>query len=419
MVAVGLDDATHIHAAAHTRTGNTNTPSMDGTMLTPPVARWRLPVIAIVTILTTCPAVQGQGIMVPGVGTVNRSMASVGTATPIEAIGALHWNPATISALPSSEVSFGLELLLADVDLTTPGGTVSGEAGVAPLPAVGWVHHLEDTNMTIGLGLYAVAGFRNNLPPSAATAALGIPNGGRVFYDAEFMQLAPTISWALTDRLSFGFAPTITTGKLTFDPLPNGNPGSGNRLHWGGGFQAGLYYIGSNCWNFGLSYKSTQWFETFRFFDAGSPGGVFNFGLDLPAILSFGTSYTGFENWVLAMDVRYFDYKNTDGFDTLGWNSTVSASFAAQYKFSDSVYLRLGYQINEVAIKGAAVTTNVFAPLIQDHHITMGASYRFAENVDLNMAYMHMVGTSETDPATGITMATSVHSAAMGVTVRY
>lgn len=380
-------------------------------MSTTRAARWSLPVIAIVTIFAATPSARGQGPFLPGVGTVNRSMAGASTAAPIESIGALHWNPASISALPASEVSFGLELLLADIELTTPGGTVAGEAGVAPIPSVGWVHHLEDTNVTIGLGLYAIAGFRNNLPPSPA---LG---GAAAFADAEFMQLAPTISFALSDRLSFGIAPTITTGKVTFNPLLNGNPGSGNRVHWGGGVQAGLYYIGNNCWNWGLSIKSPQWFETFRFFDPLTPGGVFKFGIDLPMIVSAGTSYAGIENWIFALDVRYFDFKNADGFDNLGWNSVITASFGAQYRVNDCMYLRFGYSITEVPIKGAAVAINILDPLIQDHQVSVGASYRFADNVDLNMAYIHMLNTSETGG--GVTNTLNVHSAVMGVTVRY
>src|SRR5688572_25148848 len=141
-----------------------------------------LPVLAILGTLTFTASLNAQGIAVTGVGPVNRSMGGAGTAAPLEAIGALHWNPASISALPTSEVSFGLEALLADVDLSTSVGgatsKTSGEAGIAPIPAVGWVHHLDDTPTTIGLGIYGIGGFRNNMPADPTNPLLA---GGPLF----------------------------------------------------------------------------------------------------------------------------------------------------------------------------------------------------------------------------------------------
>ena len=40
---------------------------------------------------------------------------------------------------------------------------------------------------------------------------------------------------------------------------------------------------------------------------------VAKFKLDLPMIVSVGTAYSGFEDLVLAVDLRYFDCANTDG----------------------------------------------------------------------------------------------------------
>src|SRR5262245_13418209 len=90
--------------------------------------RMRQPVrsLLFVTFLSYGGIASGQGIAVTGVGPVNRSMGGAGTAAPLEAVGALHWNPGSISALPTSEVSFGAELLLADIDLiSTVGGVTS------------------------------------------------------------------------------------------------------------------------------------------------------------------------------------------------------------------------------------------------------------------------------------------------------
>lgn len=382
-------------------------------------------------ILATVSAAFGQGITVHGVGPVNRSMGGAGTAAPLDAIGALHWNAGSISALPSSKVSVGFELLLADVDLTSNIGgiasTTSGEAGVAPIPSVGWVHHWDNTPITVGLGLYGIAGFRNNLPADRSNPLLA---AGPIFADAEFLQMAPTVSWAVSDTFALGVAPTITMAKLTMNPLgpsvitPLPTPGSGNRVHWGGGVQLGLYYIANPDWRFGMTIKSPQFFEDFRFF---TPTGVTRFDMDYPMIVSLGTSYAGIRDWVFAADVRYHDFKNADGFSELGWSNVFAAAFGGQYSINDCWRFRVGYNVNQNPIQDGDVLRNIATPLIQDHNIATGFSYRFTEHVDLSVAYVYLVRNHVTGPlppaifgpGATLTNAIDAHSLAVGFEVGY
>ena len=128
-----------------------------------------------------------QGPIITGVGAVNRSMGGAGTAAPLESLGALHWNPGSISGLKQSEVSFGLELINPVIDLTTTVGgsetTTRGDGGFTPIPSVGWVHHVEDTPFAVGLGVYGVAGFKNNQPMDPASPLLA---SGPAYAQAEF-----------------------------------------------------------------------------------------------------------------------------------------------------------------------------------------------------------------------------------------
>ena len=395
-----------------------------------------LTTLAVMFSLSSTVIVRAQGIAVTGVGPVNRSMGGAGTAAPLDAIGALHWNPASISALECSEMSFGAELLLADVDLSSTigatTGTTSGEAGVAIVPSVGWTHHIEGTPLTVGLGVYGIGGFRNNMPPDLTNPLIAAV-GGRIFADAELLQIAPTLSYRVTDRLSIGISPTITTGKITFDPLgpsvitPFPSAGSGNRVHWGGGVQLGVYYIGQRHFHWGVSVKSRQWMEDFRFFSPAVPGGVAKFDLDYPMIVSLGMAYSGFDRWVLAADARYFDYQNTPGFKELGYSNVFAAAFGAQYQATDRLKLRLGYNFNQNPLQSADAFTNFSAPLIQDQNVAAGASYRFARNVDLTAAYVYLVNNGLTGPlpaalfgpGASLTNEINAHSLLMGVTVRY
>ncbi len=89
---------------------------------------WRWTCVVILAVLPG--TAWGQGIMLSSFGPVNASMGGASTAAPIEALSALGWNPATISGLPSSELSVGLGLLLSDsghrfID-SRPGGRLDG-----------------------------------------------------------------------------------------------------------------------------------------------------------------------------------------------------------------------------------------------------------------------------------------------------
>ncbi|MGI9473409.1 MAG: OmpP1/FadL family transporter, partial [Rubripirellula sp.] len=351
-----------------------------------------------------------------------------GTAAPLEAIGALHWNPGSISALGSSELAFGIELLDVNVELaSTVGGVTSrtrGDAGVSPVPTIGWVHHIEDTPYTIGLGVNAVAGFNNNLPTDPTNVLLA---NGPAFASAEFLQISPTLSCQISDRLSIGVAPTITTATLTLNPLgpsvidPTQTPGSGNRMHWGGGFQIGAFYQASDSCAVGFTYKSPQWFEAFNFF---VPGGTVQWDLDYPMILSLGTSFTGLEKWTLAADVRYLDFANTDGFSDLGFSSVFSLALGAQYQVCSRVSLRGGYNVNANPIHDDDVLTNIFTPLIQNQNVAVGGTVRLKCNVDINAAYVYLVENTVTGPlpigpTDTLSNTLSAHSAILGVSVRY
>jgi long-chain fatty acid transport protein len=91
-------------------------------------------VFVLAALLDASPAWAQAGVVLTGVGPVNRSMAGASTAAPIDATGALYWNPASISGLPQSEIAFGLELLYPHTNLSS---SVPANALGAELPPAG------------------------------------------------------------------------------------------------------------------------------------------------------------------------------------------------------------------------------------------------------------------------------------------
>jgi long-chain fatty acid transport protein len=375
------------------------------------------------------------GFIVSGVGPVNRSMGGASVAAPIDAAGALYWNPGVISGLERTEMSFGLELVEPRERLssTLPAGSIApftppitlsgsthGDTGISPLPTMALVFRPEQSDWTFGLGIFEIGGFTANYAASTTNPILTAqpPFGlglGALEAMLQIFQLAPTASYRVSDHLSFGVAATVDMSYLTADPafiaspdgsLGNGFPTFGSTTHthiaWGLGCQAGVYYTTDTCFNLGASIKSPQWNEPFRYntqTQIGAPR-IIKFHFDVPMIASIGASYTGFERWVLAADFRYVDFGNAQGlhrsgFDAtgavagLGWQSTFAMGVGAQYKVTDCLSTRIGYTFNTNPISNAQSSFNLVSATIVEHSLAVGFSYQIVNNLDLSVTYAH------------------------------
>lgn len=393
-------------------------------------------------------------------------MGGASTAAPLDPIGALYWNPATASGLNRElSVGFGLLQPLTETSSSIAGlasGTSESEAGVNVLPTVGFVHRDDDSAITYGLGVMAVAGFGNNYRASNTNPfflpqsnAVGTPGGfGRLFARAEFLQIAPVMSISLSENFSVAAGPTLTLGQLFLDPLftlspndadasgvPTYSSGRASRIHFGGGVQFGAYYITESRWHFGASLKSPQWMEDFRFFTEDELGRplVGEAQLDLPMIVSLGTAYSGRPGYTFAMDLRYYDYKNTDGFgphgfkadgslNGLGMSSVMQLAFGTQVEVREDFSVRAGYTFNQNPYQDAEATFAVAATLIYQHQLHCGFTKRLTDMVSAHCAYSYYPRNSLTGPivtpagsvpGSSLTTSVEVHHATFGIGVRY
>lgn len=409
-----------------------------------------------VSVQAACSVALAQGIYISAAGPVNRSMGGASTAAPIDPLGAMYWNPATISGMQNSGLEFGMDLLYSNQTLSSSVGPFSdstkSENGFFPVPNIAWVHKTSNPAVTFGLGMNAVAGFKTNLRSSTTNPVLlPQPLGlGLVSSEASFLQIAPVVSVALSDRFSVAVGPTITTGQASVEPFvfaaPNANghyaEARATRYGWGGGVQTGVYFTANDYWRFGASYKSKQWMEPLRFFSSDATGAdrPLSLNLDLPSILSLGTAYTPAEKWLLAFDVRYFDYGNSSGLgdaavynnngslNGLGWRSVVATALGVQYLWSERVALRGGYTFNESPIKKDQAFFNTATPLYYQHMLSSGAGYALTESVDVNMAYSYMLPAELSGPITlpsgnvpgsNVNNSLDVHFLSFGVVAKY
>ena len=106
------------------------------------------------------------------------------------------------------------------------------------------------------------------------------------------------------------------------------------RQFWGGGFQLGTLFRVNEKWNLGFSYKSPVWQERWHY-NASYPNlaprriGV---QASLPEIFSWGVAYKGLPKTLIAVDLRYVDYANSELFGQkiidggLAWRSVFAVA---------------------------------------------------------------------------------------------
>lgn len=410
--------------------------------------------------LSATPVAAQYGPLLSGTGPINRSMGGAATAAPLSASGALLWNPASLSGLQRSEIDVGAELLIPQTSISSSlgpfSGTTDNQDSVFAMPTIALSYRPEQSSFTFGLGMFAVAGFGLDYPGSAPAPGgnpILFPQSlgglGPVFSHYQVLQIVPALVYDVSENLSVSVSPLLDIGMAQLDPAvfadPNGDgtypPGTHSRTAWGGGFSFGTFYKAGN-WNFGSSYKSRQWFQSYEFNttdELGFPRSA-TLSLDLPAIISVGTSYKGFDRWLLAADLRYLNFSNTgafgdSGFTTppgslngIGLDSIFAVALGAQYRMTDALALRAGYSWNENPISNSQTSANAASPLIIQNTLSAGASYQLTDSFLVSMAYMHCFENSITGsivtaggPIAGssVTSTAAADSLLIGATVKF
>ncbi|NNE71319.1 MAG: hypothetical protein HKN29_13270 [Rhodothermales bacterium] len=421
-------------------------------------------------------ALAQSGHVMNGVGPIDQGMSGAGMAAPQDALTALHWNPASLFAVSGRSLDIGLQIMkptgsvrsTVDVgafgqlpnflDPTGPpmvpypwaslDGTTDSDPGVFPIPSIGFVQSSEDSRFAFGFSAFGVGGFGvdyagspmplGSLPDNAILSPqrgeLGMGFGALA---SEFMllQASPTIAYKINDRVSVGIAPTFNLAALdlsvfpatapTFVNTPLGPqpmyPDAPRAWATGIGFQAGVQANTAAGLQVGLSFKSPQKFGEFEYSPELTGAPDYSFQMDYPMIISGAVAYTGVEGLLLAGDVRYIDFENTEGFSEtgfdqmgavrgFGWSSITVVAVGAQYEVAEDLPVRVGYSYNPSPIDESTAFFNSPAPAIVSHHVSGGFSYMIREGLQFSLAAQFGLENDVTgnwmtiDPGTGATV---------------
>jgi long-chain fatty acid transport protein len=289
----------------------------------------------------------------------------------------------------------------------------------------------------------AIGGFGVDYPADPTNPILGPrPFGGfgQIFSNYGLMKITPTISFAATERLWIGASANIDYANLTVDPMPVGapaiDPGTGTAFFssasaadgaFGFGFQAGLIFHVNDMISLGGMYQSATNFEDFEFNTTwanpniappaanafGFPRTI-NFNLDVPAVVGGGLSIRPLPQLLIAGDYRYIMYSSTDGFELpagapspfnadgsvsgFGWDDISSINIGADFRASEQVSLRAGYNVSQNPVPDSLAMINLPSPAIVKNHITFGIGVRPSRRFEISAAYYRAFENSGTGP---------------------
>lgn len=395
-----------------------------------------------------------------GVGAVNMSMGGAATAQPLSTEGALQWNPATLSAFDGQIFSISVGAFFSSPELSSslpagamgPGspavsGLTEDDRGTSIMPSMSFVWGKEDSKHTFGVSAFGISGFgvtfneETNLPVDGE----GNPNpnwdpnnsnpinypqafGGFGHIESDYMllQVGLAYSYEITEKFSIGIQPTFNYAALELAPNPVASPdfpppfGEGrgypvadkaSAIGYGG--QVGIFYDSGGVLKLGASYKSKQYFGEFDFdqkYVDGSEAPNVQFTMNYPAIYSVGMGLTG-GKFDFALDFRYVDYENTEGFQEIGWQmmemeteggpmtfptgavngfgwkSMSILSLGLQYQATEKLPIRIGYTYSSNPIKDELAFFSIPATAVIENAAQIGMGYTINEKMELNAVY--------------------------------
>lgn len=389
-----------------------------------------------------------------GLGAKARGMGGVGIGMSHGAESALV-NPALISSVKGTEVSFGGTLFMPKVSADMGAGSSDSAADMSMIPEVSIASKIND-NFFIGIGMWGTAGMGVDYRDET-----GNTSNMNMITNLQLMQFGVPMTYSMSG-FSIGIAPILQYGALDINyktdlghaqmdqtgavvgPVGPENVGNGVAQDLAFGFNIGAAYTMSG-FTIGASYKSPIEMEykgqlsaaTAPFVQGGVFPGAMDDKLEQPYEVGLGASYE-FSGSTIALDYKKIAWSSAKGYEDFGWDD--QNVIAVGYQYATANYaIRLGYNRSDspisdagamtVAAAGAAAggmpTPNYFGgnalntfnllgfPATVESHFTVGGTYNISETTSLDLAYVYAPESSTKlmtmpDMTTGADMYTEV-----------
>lgn len=364
-------------------------------------------------------------VLANGIAVNEQSASGAGTAYAGRSSSALdastlYGNPAGLTKLKRVEVSGGLGIIDAKVDINdaqaTNSGTNKGDSVPLTIIPFGYFSTPLNDDFTAGVGLYVPYGIVNDYESTFQGASHGSKS------EVQVITLQPTLAYRINENISVGGGPTINRldGLLENTLATDGLLGStgDTEINIEGDDTAFGYNIGamvelSRSTTWGITYRSKVDYKLKGHTKVeNSPAafgvnGRYNAKLDITLPESLDTSvthkfderWTGYAGavWTRWSRLEALEVRNTgmpsgvvgDNFQTLreelAWHNTWAGSIGASYQLNPQWVLRTG-----VAYDPSPTTNehrNVRIPVGRRKIISLGAGWSAKPDLVVDVAY--------------------------------
>jgi long-chain fatty acid transport protein len=376
----------------------------------------KLAVVAALALGATS-AFATNGATMIGYGAKSFGMGGTGIGVSHGAESALA-NPAMITTVAGSEVSFGGTVFMPDVEVSNTmfdgvnaftSGPAESKSDMFMIPSVSLATKVND-NFYWGIGMWGTGGlgvdYRHT--PSIADGGTNM----QMVTALQVMQFGVPLVYT-ANNFAIGVTPVLQYGSLDINyenPNDLSQVGAGVAADLKFGYDIGLSYK-TNGLTLGAVYKSEikmDYKDVLPNAITPMTGGYTNTELSTPAEYGVGVSYAT-AGHTLAIDYKNIAWSDAEGYKDFSWEDQDVIAVGYEYK-TDKWAARAGYQYAKAAVQdnvnapgiatGPANLGNTFNllgfPGTAESHITLGGTYAFNEKISLDLAYVHALETEET-----------------------
>ena len=365
---------------------------------------------ATATLLLAGSASATNGMRMTGFGPVQSSMGGAGIAATLDGATMLY-NPAGLTGL-SSELQLGGSWFKPTVGyhavesqlppgftgavVAQPGVAINSRNGGSPIPTLTAVFPL-DERLTFGIGAFGVSGMGVDYPVNLY--------GGQTTTSYLQARVTPALAYKVSDALSVGATVNVMAAQLSW----NVAQGFGQQVHDtstspGIGATLGVKATPLEWLSIGAAYETKSYFRDFSFsvpahngvdpatfqpvpFPAATDKLTFN----QPMSATVGLAVTPVEVLLIAADVQWINWSDTNGANKpvfsantsgamawdLGWNDQWVFKVGAQVMVRRELKLRAGYNYGKMPLDPNCAFENLAFPAVAEHHLSAGLGYDF------------------------------------------
>ena len=335
-----------------------------------------------------------NGIMQAGNGMAAHGVGGAGISNANEAMSGYD-NPALIGQTGDS-LSMGFSVFMPDrqVDMTALGAAapVVSDSNVYAIPQVAFTSKINN-DMSWGIMVNALGGMNTDYRTGPNGA------GGAQTVDLSGMIIAPTMSFALGKNASLGASLLIGYENLRVRNLfGSGLSNEGSSMAYG--VKLGADFKVADGISVGAVLQPKMSTDELSFFKnfLGAMGFSGDAALALPNTAGIGAKFAAGKNMDIVADILYYQWSGVDVFEFFGWEDQIVYKAGVEFRPSDKLALRAGFNYGKSPIEGGNRTGNgggdvAFAnyvfPAISETHVTIGLGYKMDKSMTVNAYYLH------------------------------